>query len=352
MRIRISSLAVAALCFATLGPARPIEARADEPAWGPLELAHERVAPGERKKFTYLGERSFEGGFVDFVVFAAQGRKPGPRLCVTSAIHGDEINSVEIARRAFASVDAEQLAGTLIVLPAINTSGFRSGNRYMPDRRDLNRFFPGNRNGSIAALVAYAVFEGVIRGCTHLVDLHTGSMARSNSPQIRVDVADPQALELARHFSVGIIVEGAGPSGSLRREAMKAGIKAIIYEAGPPNIFLEPEIARGVEGVQNVMNYLGMTHTRPSPPEGKILTHSRWLRVPPGGGGIFLPTAKLGDAVHAGQTLATVTDPVTDRVTEIAAEADGVIVGIALPQVVLSGYGLFHVGELADQPEE
>jgi hypothetical protein len=177
-------------------------------------------------------------------------------------------------------------------------------------------------------------------------------MARSNSPQIRVDVADPQALELARHFSVGIIVEGAGPSGSLRREAMKAGIQAIIYEAGPPNIFLEPEIARGVEGVQNVMNYLGMTHTRPSPPEGKILTHSRWLRVPPGGGGIFLPTAKLGDAVHAGQTLATVTDPVTDRVTEIAAEADGVIVGIALPQVVLSGYGLFHVGELADQPEE
>jgi predicted deacylase len=143
--------------------------------------------------------------------------KPGPTLCVTSGIHGDEINSVEIARRAFADVDANALAGTLVVLPAVNSFGFRTMNRYMPDRRDLNRFFPGSPNGSVATIVADVVFSGVIRQCTHLIDLHTGSSFRINLPQIRVDAASAEALELARHFGVGIIVKGAGPAGGLRR---------------------------------------------------------------------------------------------------------------------------------------
>jgi len=352
MSWRHALITASILCLGVAAPLSTLAADAPPAAgaqWGPTKVANQTLAPGEKKKFTFLGERTFEGSFVDFPIFAAHGRKPGRRLCVTSAIHGDEINSVEIARRAFAHVDTNELAGTLVVIPAVNTAGFRRGDRYMPDRRDLNRFFPGNPNGSVASLVAYIAFDRVLKGCTHLIDLHTGSNARSNSPQIRVDSKDPEAMAMARHFEVGIIVDGAGPSGSLRREAMKVGIKSIIYEAGPPLVFLEPEIDRGVLGIENVMAYLGMTKARIPRPKGKMLVDDTWIRVPVGQGGIYLPIAPLGKAVKKGELLARITDPITDVMHEIQADRDGMIVGMALPQVVLSGYGLFHVGVLEDR---
>jgi len=314
--------------------------------WGPVTIANREIAPGEERRFTLQGGRSFEAAFIDVAIFAARGVRSGPTLCVTSAIHGDEVNSVEIARRVFEGVDAKQLSGTLVVLPAVNSYGFRTKRRNMPDRRDLNRHFPGNLNGSVASIVANAVFTGVIKDCSYVVDLHTGSNFRANLPQIRVDASVPRALELAKWFGVGIIVSGLGPEGSLRREAMKLGIPAIIYEAGPPYVFLEDEITRGAEGVANVMAHLGMTGSPWSGADAQMLGNSRWLRVPPGGGGIYLPTIRLGAAVERGQLLATVTDPVTDQVREIRASESGLVIGMALPQVVLSGFALIHVGDV------
>lgn len=338
-------LAVLAVVWALV---QTLPASAASPAeWGPIQIAHATIGPGERKKFTYLGNRSFEGGFVDFRVYVARGSRPGPTLCVTSAIHGDEVNSIEIARRSFANVDPRQLGGTLIVLPAINSTGFRTLNRYMPDRRDLNRYFPGSDKGSVAAIVANEVFTGVIRHCTHLVDLHTGSNLRSNMPQIRVDPTIPEAAALAREFGVGVVIEDAGPAGSLRREACKAGVAAIIYEAGPPQVFLEPEIERGVQGVRNVMAHLGMIATAEKRSRSTLLARSVWQRVPVDQGGIYLPIVGLGDEVEIGQLLATIADPVTDVVHRIEAQASGIVIGMAMPQIVLSGYGLFHIGEVA-----
>lgn len=339
---RLAAVATAWAAFAVLPSAA---ARAD--AWGPIEIAHQTIQPGEKRKFTYLGKRSFEGGFVDFRVYVARGSRPGPALCVTSAIHGDEVNSIEIARRTFANVDPSQLGGTLVVLPAINSTGFRTLNRYMPDRRDLNRFFPGSERGSIAAIVANEVFNGVVRHCTHLVDLHTGSNLRANMPQIRVDPTIPEAAALAREFGVGVVIEGAGPAGSLRREACKAGIAAIIYEAGPPQVFLEPEIERGVQGVRNIMAHLQMISTKEKRSRSTLLARSFWQRVPVDQGGIYLPIVSLGDAVKTGQLLGTIADPVTDVVHRIVAQETGIVIGMALPQIVLSGYGLFHIGEVA-----
>jgi predicted deacylase len=318
--------------------------------WGPVKVARETIHPGEKKKFTFVNRRTFEGGFIDFAIFAAQGSKPGPVLCITSGIPGDEINSTEIARRVFAGVDAKALSGTLVILPAINASGFRTMNRYMPDRRDLNRYFPGSPKGSVASIVADAVFSGVLRGlCTHLIDLHTGSNFRTNMAQIRVDAGSAEAMEMARRFGVGIVVAGKGPSGSLRREAMEIGIKSIIYESGPPYVFVEAEIARGARGVRSVMSHLGMLPSTETGSTAQVLGKSGWIRVPRGQGGIYIPVVKLGDSVAAGQLLATVTDPGTDVAHEIRATDAGVVVGMALPQVVLSGYGLFHVGELTPQ---
>jgi uncharacterized protein len=339
IRDRLPALVLAALCALCPAPGPAAE-------WGAVEIANERIAPGEVRRFTFQGQRSFEGSFVDFPVFVARGVKPGPTLCVTSGIHGDEVNSVEIARRVFAGVEPAELSGTLVVLPSINTLGFRTRQRNMVDRRDLNRAFPGSANGSVASIVAHTVFNGVILGCSYLVDLHTGSNLRTNSPQVRVDESNPRALELAHWFGVGLIITGPGPSGSIRREATQRGIPSIVYEAGPPYIFLESEIERGVEGVRNVMARLAMIAEAPSDSVSKVLVRSRWLRVPRGWGGIYLPRVRVGDSVSEGQLLATIADPVTDEVHEVRADNGGVIIGMSLPQVVLSGSALFHIGEI------
>jgi predicted deacylase len=317
--------------------------------WGPLELAWQTVQPGEKLKFSSVRDRGFEASYLSMPVFVARGMKPGPTLCVTAGIHGDEINGVEVARRVFAQAEPVSLAGTLIVLPALNADGFRNGDRYLPDRRDLNRFFPGNQTGSVASIIANAVFQHVILKCNALVDLHTASFHRANHPQIRVDDANEAAMELARNFGGGIIIGGAGPEGSLRRAAMDAGIPAIIYEAGEPMRFQEQEIATGVVGVTQVMQYLGMTTgLHELVPDARVFRKSSWVRVPIGKGGFFFPSCTLGQTVVKGQLLGEVVDPITDERNPLVATLDGEVIGMAVPQVTLSGYGVVHIG-VSDQ---
>jgi len=331
----------AALLLAVAAPAG-----AGAQAWGSLELLGASMAPGERRELSFLSEPSFVGAFANTMVTVARGARPGPTLCLTAGIHGDELNGFEIAHRAHAQLDPAGLAGTLIAVPAVNAFGFRTGSRYLPDRRDLNRFFPGSARGSIASRLAGVVFEQVIRRCDALIDLHTGSFQRTNQPQIRTDLDEPRALALARSFGSGVVLHGRGPKGSLRRAALDAGIPAVIYEAGEPLRFEEEEIRRGVEGVANVMADLGMTTGRPTRREGVVFRSTRWLRAEQVGG-VFLTERRPGERVRQGELLGTVTDPITHEREEIRAPADGQIIGMAVPQVVLVGYGLFHLGSQA-----
>ena len=313
--------------------------------WGAVELVRQTIQPGEKLKYSFIQERSFEGSYLNIPVFAARGLTAGPTLCVTAGIHGDEMNGVESARRAFLQADPATMAGMLVVLPTLNADGFRNGDRYLPDRRDLNRYFPGNRQGSVASIMAYAIFEQVIKRCDALVDLHTASFHRSNLPQIRVDDSNPKALELARNFGVGIIVGGAGPEGSLRREAMDAGVLTIIYEAGEPLRFEEEPITQGVTGIVNVMQYLGMLQgTHELVPESMIFKKSTWVRVPMRQGGFFFPSCKAGDSVNEGDLLGEVVDPLTDERHPIIATKTGQVIGMSVPQITLSGYGVVHIG--------
>lgn len=314
--------------------------------WGPVKVAGREVWPGESQRFPYGGETSFEAAFLDAPVFVARGRSKGPTLCITAGIHGDEINGTEIARRAFSWIDPESLSGTVIAFPMVNAAGVRTGNRYMADRRDLNREFPGRSRGSASAIVAYTLFTEITNNCHYLIDLHTGSFARANHPQIRVSNGDPEGLELARHFGVGIIVLGDGPAGSIRREAHDAGIPSIIYEAGEPLRFDLDQIAAGVRGIDSVMAYLGMVEgpQELEIPNSRIYADTTWVRVPVGAGGFFFPSAELGETVESGQVLGTIIDPLTDRHTVIRATEDGEIIGLAAAQIVLSGYALVHLG--------
>ena len=319
------------------------QALADD-SWDSLELLGRQIAPGTSERFPFIPDRSFDASYLNMPVFAARGASAGPTLCLTGGIHGDELNGVEVVRRTFSTIDPSELRGTLIGLPAINAEGIRSGNRYMSDRRDLNREFPGRAGGSVAAIVAHAVFNEVIRRCDALVDFHTASNSRTNLPQIRADINNQDISELAVHFGIGIVVGGAGPDKSLRRETAKAGIPAIIYEAGEPYRFQEDEIDVGVQGARNVMAYLDMTDDPDREvPETRVYERSRWVRVPPDNGGFFFPGVKLGARVERGDTLGRIVDPLTDKEFSVTSSVSGEVIGMAVPQPVLMGYALFHI---------
>jgi predicted deacylase len=316
----------------------------DTDDWTALQLLGREIAVGTKSKFPFIPDRSFEASYLNMPVFVARGSSPGPTLCLTAGVHGDELNGVEVARRAFARSNPERLRGTLIALPAINAAGVRTGSRYLSDRRDLNRAFPGRAGGSVAAVIAHAVFANVLHHCDALVDLHTASNNRANLPQVRADLSNPEIRELAIHFGLGIVVGGSGPDGSLRREAAKMGIPSIIYEAGEPYRFQEQEINRGVRGVENVMAYLDMTGRADQEiPDARVYEKSRWVRTSLGESGFFFPTAELGGIVTKGDSLGIIVDPLTDEKFEVTSPIPGEIIGMAVSQPVLSGYALFHL---------
>jgi predicted deacylase len=339
-RMPLASL-VAAVAVATGVATGPAVA---EDGWGPIEVVGRTIAPGTKNKFAFIPDRTFEASYLNTPVFVVRGSSAGPTLCLTAGVHGDELNGVEVARRAIAETDPETLRGTLIALPAINAEGVRTGNRYLSDRRDLNRAFPGRAGGSVASLIANAVFTRVLIHCDALVDLHTASNQRANLPQIRADIADPAIRELAIHFGLGIVIGGGGPDGSLRREAVKVGIPAIIYEAGEPLRFQEDEIDRGAQGVENILAYLDMTDDPDREiPDARVYERSRWIRAGLGQAGFFFPTAELGEVIAPGDTLGQIVDPMTDESFDVRADIPGEIIGMAVPQPVLSGYALFHL---------
>ncbi len=314
--------------------------------WGPIQIADREIWPGQTLRFPWGGETSFESAYLDSPVFVARGTNYGPTLCITAGIHGDEINGTEIARRVFSWIDPTSLAGTMLVFPMVNAAGVRTGNRYMQDRRDLNREFPGRSDGSVTAIVANSLFTLITRNCNYLVDLHTGSFSRSNHPQVRVTGSDPRALELARHFGVGIVMISKGPKGSLRREASDAGIPSIIYEAGEPSRFELDQIDAGVRGIESLMAYLNMSKV-----EGKrkfLNPESTPARpgcaCPPVRAAISFPAQYWDKPSRKGSSLGTIIDPLTDRQTAVIATENGEILGMAAAQIVLSGYALVHLG--------
>lgn len=342
LKFRMFKLLRAVLAGALLAPATtPVGFAA---SWGPIEVVGRSITPGASERFQFIPDRSFEASYLNTPVFVARGAEPGPTLCLTAGIHGDELNGVEVARRAFAESDPTKLKGTLIVLPALNAEGVRSGNRYLTDRRDLNRSFPGSAGGSIAALIANAVTTKILVHCNFVVDLHTASDQRANVPQIRADLSNEAVRNLALHFGRGLVIGGAGPSGSWRREAVDAGVPAIIYEAGEPLRFEENVIEDGRKGVASVMAYLGMTDGKADRlPDDRVFTKSSWVRVRPNEGGFFFSDVKLGDRVRKGDHLGRIIDPLTDEVSSVTAPRDGEVIGMAVSRPVLSGYGLFHL---------
>jgi hypothetical protein len=335
----LTGLALAALlCAAAMqGPA----------PWQPLELLGETIAPGEKWRVSWVASETFAGGPIPVPVRVARGFEPGPTLCLTAGVHGDELNGIEVVRRVLQEIDAAKLHGTLIGVPIVNLHGFRQASRYLPDRRDLNRHFPGRATGSAASRIAHSFFTQVVRHCGAVVDLHTGSFHRSNVPHVRADLTHSGAFELATAFGSGVVAHAVGEPGTLRRAALDAGIPTIVYEAGEPMRFQPELVDQGVRGVLELLARKGMLSSGPRRGQRQeIYYRTRWVRVDDGG--ILLASVDLGDAVEAGDELGSVTDPISNERVIVRSPYDGRVLGMALNQVVIPGFAVFHIGIRGD----
>ena len=314
----------------------------------PLSLLGADVAPGTARRLSWSATELFEGVPVSTPVLVLNGAFPGPTLCLTAAVHGDELNGIEMVRRVMHDLDPAKMSGAVIGVPIVNVQGFRRGSRYLPDRRDLNRYFPGNPNGSAAARIAHSFFANVVAHCDALIDLHTGSFERANLPQIRADLRNPDVVTLTQGFGSMVILHSTPAAGTLRHAATRAGIPAVTLEAGGPSQLELNEVKLGVKGIETLVNTLGMIRKRrlwgePEP----VYYRSSWVRAD--NGGILLADVSLGSTVRKGDILGTITDPMNNARTEVRSPYAGRIIGMARNQVVMPGFAAFHVGIETDE---
>jgi predicted deacylase len=308
-----------------------------------LLLLGSEVEAGSTARLSWSATELFEGVPVSTPVLAVNGASPGPTLCLTAAVHGDELNGIEMVRRVMHDIDPDKLSGAVIGVPIVNVQGFRRGSRYLPDRRDLNRYFPGNPSGSAAARIAHALFTDVIAHCDALVDLHTGSFERANLPQIRADLRNPDVVTLTLGFGSMVVLHSEPTAGTLRHAATMAGIPAVTVEAGGPSQLEPIEVKHGVKGIETLLTTLGMVKKirlwgEPEP----VYYRSSWVRAD--NGGILLADVSLGSTVRKGDRLGTITDPMSNAQTEVRSPYSGRIIGMARNQVVMPGFAAFHVG--------
>ncbi|MBI1425073.1 MAG: succinylglutamate desuccinylase [Gammaproteobacteria bacterium] len=311
----------------------------------PFVLNGVQVQPGQRCSIDLSVGRLYTHSEITMPVYVVNGKKPGKRLFLSAAIHGDEINGVEMIRRILALPSLKQLQGTLIAVPVVNVHGFINTSRYLPDRRDLNRSFPGSAQGSLTARLANLFMNEVVKNATHGIDLHTAAIHRNNLPQVRGDLDNPQVAELADAFGIPVLLSSNGPDGALRRVATEAGVPTILYEAGEALRFDEFSIRAGVKGIVGVLRRLGMLPARAQKRQRVVtpfIAHSStWVRAPESG--IIRSLAPLGARVRKGETLGIIADPFGEKERIVSAPTDGVIIGCSDLPLVNEGDALFHI---------
>lgn len=320
------------------------------PAGTSFVLFGTEVPPATSTRLAWSPEQSLEGLTASVPVLVVNGAEPGPVLCVTAAVHGDELNGIEMVRSLLYNIEPAKLKGTIVGVPIVNLDGFRRNSRYLTDRRDLNRFFPGNPRGSSASRIAYEFFNKVILNCEVLVDLHTGSFHRTNLPQLRANLKNDDVRELAEGFGDMVILHSAGSKGTLRRAATEYGIPSVTLEAGEPLRLQKKAVARGVKGLRYLLSHKKMYGKRNS----RIVREphyykSTWIRADQAG--ILFSEVNLGERVKPGAVLGTITDPITNVRTEITSPYTGRVLGMALDQVLMPGFAAFRIGIQTSEEE-
>lgn len=311
-----------------------------------LVIHETEILPGQRKRINIPLSSLYDCSPLSMPVHVIRGKKPGPTLCVTAAIHGDEINGVEIVRRLLAKKALKALRGTLIAVPVVNVYGFLMKDRYLPDRRDLNRCFPGTPNGSLGSRLAHIISSQVIASADFHIDLHSGSFHRSNLPQIRINGDGEEERILAKAFNAPVVLMAKEREGTVRQMAHHRGVKALLYEAGEAYRFNDLAIRLGVRGILNVMNETKMLNSKkqvsPSAASRTFFTRSSfWVRSLHSG--IFTSRKMLGKKVEKGEIIARVGNPFSGEEHNIISPLSGIVIGLNELPLVQEGAALLHI---------
>jgi len=316
-----------------------------------IVIAGHEIKPGESKELEIPMVRLYTDTTMGIPVFVKRGKKDGPTIFLSAAIHGDELNGIEIINRIINSKTIKNLKGTLIAVPMVNVYGVLNQSRYMPDRRDLNRSFPGSSRGSLAARLAYQFLQEIVSISDYGIDFHTGAIHRSNLPQIRANLDDQETLDLAKAFSIPVLLNANLRDGSLRQSAADLGTKILLYEAGEALRFDELAIRAGVKGTINVMKHLGMLTSRRSLKaiEPIIARKSGWVRACESG--LVVHHKQLGDQVEKGDLLATINNPYGHRLDEVKSQYAGIIIGKQNIPLVQEGEAMYHIAYFKDPDE-
>jgi predicted deacylase len=319
----------------------------------PLTINGITVKPGMRVSIDLPTGRLYTHTPLTVPVHVVSGKKAGPRLFISAAIHGDEINGVEIIRRFLKLPALKRLHGTIIAIPIVNVHGLINHSRYLPDRRDLNRSFPGSEKGSLAARLANTFMKEIVEKSTHGIDLHTGALHRDNLPQIRANLDDKETDRLARSFNAPVIISSNLRDGSLRESASEYGIPMLLYEAGEALRFNEISIRAGVKGIVNVMRELEMLppsrSTRKKHIEPVVARSSYWVRAPDSG--ILRAMVPLGARVKKNTLLGVVADPFGETEANVRAQYGGIVIGRTNLPLVNEGDALYHIARFEDIEE-
>lgn len=313
----------------------------------PFEIGDTQVNAGERETVNLQVSTLANATRMELPVHVVHGREPGPVMFISGVVHGDEILGLEIVRRVLANDALKAIKGTLLAIPIVNAFGFLNHSRYMPDRRDLNRSFPGSDQGSLASLLADLFFREVVKRSQYGIDLHTAALHRSNLPQVRIAPDDKELLRLAEAFAPPVILTSKLRDGSLRHCAGEEGVHVLLYEGGEALRFDEDAISAGVKGVLRVMKLLGMIDTAPAPSAHIAPTRSsssHWVRAPEGG--ILHSVRRAGDKVGLKEPIAIITDPLGTVTVPVFAEDDGIIIGRTNLPIVNRGDALFHIARI------
>lgn len=314
-----------------------------------LNIYGQKIQAGEYKVIRIPMPQLYDSTPLMMPVHIIRGNVEGPTISLTAAIHGDEVNGIEIIRRILKKKLLNQLSGTIIAIPIVNMYGFLYQDRYLMDRRDLNRSFPGSKKGSLAARLAYIITHEIIDHCSHCIDLHTGSLYRSNLPQIRADIDDKKSRVLAKAFNAPVILHSKLRDGSLRGYAGSRNIPLLLYEAGEGLRFDEFSIRTGVKGIMNVLRKLKMIQPLKDPVKAitpAVTRSSYWVRA--SHSGIIQPKKQLGASIKKGELLAKIGSPTNTTEYSIHSPISGIIIGKNNLPMIHEGAAIFHIATFED----
>lgn len=305
----------------------------------------EKILPGDSRDVTLAVSESYSSMTVKIQIRILRAKIAGPVVFVTAALHGDEINGTGAVRQLIQDDDFRLLRGSVILVPVLNLLAFDRHSRYLPDRRDLNRSFPGSADGSLASRMASTIFNEIVSRCDYGIDLHTASVRRTNYPMVRGDLTNPQIAGLAKSFGSEIIINTKGPKGALRREACRAGCPTIIMEGGEVWKVEPGIVATAVRGVKNVLRQLKMLDSQVESPEYQIVIQkSKWIRAERGG---FLHFhVKPGDIIEKDQPLTTSSTLLGREQSTLHAPFNAVVLGMTSLPAISPGEPICNLGRL------